>query len=250
MESIQVDELDTVTLQVEAQNLDVLKGLFELTWYHNNLVIFPHYDARYTINNKNKTLTIINFTLADSGLYKVQFDQLFVHPPNEVCKDRVLSLLRSHPVLKPVTFCVTTNSRCLDMQLGTQTQEFSIVSLTSTLEGTLSSISLKASGTLPDNELLQYSYIEWYKSGSRITFSLSTLRKDYNNLSLTQELQIVNASYDDSGRYEVLLRINMYSYLRHHNCQPYYDRFLAPYGLHAVTIAKGYVDIGYYSGTI
>ena len=253
METIQVNEQDTVTLQVKAQNVDLLKDLLELTWYHNDLVIIPYYDARYSIDNKNKTLTITNFTSTDSGLYKVQFDQLLVHPPSEVCKDRVLSLLRNDPILKPVTFCATTDRRCLDMQLGTQTREFFVVSLNSTLAGTLSSISLKASGTVLNSKELQYSTIEWYRSGVRITSSLSTLKKKYNNLSLTQELQIMNASYDDAGRYEALLRIDLFYYLRR-NCQPYYDSFISPHirivynGV--MTIAKEYIDISYYKGIL
>ena len=244
--NIQVHQQDTVRLQVETVNIYILKGLLGLTWYHNGSVVAPTYDQRYNISNENKTLTIANFTFTDAGLYKVQFDQLFVHPFDENCQDEVLSLLRHLPVLRPVVFCVNTDGICYD-EAEFQVRTISIENLDSALKGTLNNITLKANGRLLSSKELKHSSILWYRNGQSVSSS-SSLQKHYNNFSLSQEFQIFNITYEHSGRYEVLLRIYIYGYLRDHTCWPYYRFVLRYLSSQYVTIARGYVDVGFYKG--
>ena len=244
---IQVHQEQDISLQVETLDIDIAKYLLELTWYHNGSVIVPHHDARVTLSNNNKTLTITNFTRADAGMYKAQFNQLFVHPYNENCKDKLLSLLKNHPVLKPVVFCVNMESDCSDNELQS-TETVSVLNENTNFQGTFRSLTLEAVGMVYNSKLLKHSSFQWYRSGSRVTSSLSTLQRHNSNLSLSQRLQQFNTSYEHSGRYEVLLIIDMSTYLRDSTCQPYYDRFVSPYLGTYVTLAKGYTDVGYHKG--
>ena len=245
---IQVHQEQDISLQVETSDIDIVKYLLELTWYHNHSVIVPNHDARVTLSNNNKTLTITNFTPTDSGLYTAQFNQLFVHPYNENCKEELLSLLRTHPLLKPAVFCVNMESDCSDTKSEAEIRRISVRALDLSLQGTFRSLTLEADGIVHSSKELRHSFFQWYRSGSRVTSSLSTLQRRYSNLSLSQTLQQFNASYEHSGRHEVLLIIDMATYLRDSTCQPYYDRFVSPYLGRYVTLAKGYTDVGYHKG--
>ena len=238
---------DTIHLQVEPEKANILNGLLGLTWYHNGSVVAPTDIQRY-ISSNNKTLTIVNFTPYYSGVYKVQFDKLFVHPFDENCQDEVLSLLRHLPVLRPVVFSVNTDGICYE-EAEIQERSISIENLDSALNGTLNNITLKANGRLLSSKELKHSSILWYRNGQSFSTHLSILQKHYNNFSLSQEFQIFNITYEQSGRYEVLQRVDMYGYLRDHTCLPYYNRFVSTYlGSQYVTIARGYVDVDFYKG--
>ena len=250
--NIQALKHHTVHLQVEPLKVNILSSLLSLTWYHNESIILPTQYPRYTLSNQNKTLTITNFTLiTDAGVYKAQFNKLFVHPFNEDCEENVLSLLRHLPVLKPAVFCVNMVRRCSEENMGIEVRTISVESVDQELEGTLNSIKLRAVGRVLNRKELQYSSIWWYRNGYYYSTSyLSTLQKHYNNLSLSQELEITNAAYEDSGRYEVLMQINMNSFLFDPTCRPYYNSFVSRYLTSYITLAKGYADIGYYKGII
>ena len=77
-----------------------------LTWYHNGNKLTP--GGRITLSSDNTTLTVINSTAADSGVYEARFDGLLVHPYSRFCEEAVLDLLRHYPVLKPAVFYVGT----------------------------------------------------------------------------------------------------------------------------------------------
>ena len=250
--SIQVQEKGTISLQVETTPINALDRLLGLTWYLNNVIIEPNCNEGFTLSNNNKTLTISNFTSSYSGIYKAQFDQLLVSPFNENCRDKVLSLMRHLPALRPAVFCVNMNGDCSDVDLNLQARKISVQATNQpNLQG---SISLEATGQLLTSKELAHSYIQWYRSGSSITSSnsLSTLKRQCNNLTLSQGLQQVNTTYEHSGRYEVLLRMRMSTYLQDGssqiNCQPYYSRFVSYYFSSEVTLAKGFVDVGYHKG--
>ena len=245
----QVHEHDTIQLQVLPLSINIVPFLLKLTWYHNESIIVPSVEPRYTLSNKNKTLMITNFMSTDAGVYKAQFNQLFVYPFNEYCEENVLSLLRYLPVLKPAVFCVNMGRHCSEEDMGIQLRTISVETLHSASQGTLHNIKLRAFGRVFNSKELQHSSIRWYRNGYAVsTYFLSTLQKHDNNFSLSQELEIPNAAYEDSGRYEVLLRINIYSFLRDPTCQPYYNGFVSSYLTSYITLAKGYVDISYYKG--
>ena len=241
---IKVDQGESVKLAVESLSIDVVEYLLGLTWYHNGSVVVP--DDRITLINDNTSLTITDFSTDDTGIYEVQFNQLFVHSYDPDCNDELISLLRSYPVLKPAVFCINMESKCPPKD-DSELWEISVQSVESDLQGTFHSVSLEAQGTLQSSKELEYSSIEWFRSGSRVTSSLSALEKQY--LNLHQHLQQFNTSYEYSGRYEVLLTIDLDTFLREStDCQPYYDRFVSPYLRREMTLAKGHIDIGYHKG--
>ena len=79
-----------------------------LTWYHNGNKLTA--GSRITLNSDNTTLTVINSTAADSGVYVARFDGLLIHPYSRICEGAVLDLLRHYPVLKPAVFYVGATS--------------------------------------------------------------------------------------------------------------------------------------------
>ena len=247
--SIHAQKKETITLQVETTPNNVLKGLLGLTWYHDDVIIEPNCGARFTLNNNNKTLTISNFTSSDAGIYKAQFDQLFVHPFDDSCRDEILSLMQHLPILRPAVFCVNMDGNCSDVDLKLQKREISVQAINQDLQGTLN-VNLEATGQLLTSKELTHSYIQWFQNGAQVTNSLSTLKRQCSNLTLSQGLQQINATYEHSGRYEVLLRLRMSNYLRDgsSNCRPYYDRFVSSYISSEVTLARGFVDVGYHKG--
>ena len=242
LERIQIHEQENISLHVETLNTGFTKLLLELTWYHNGSVIVPDHDARVTLSNNNKTLTITNFTTADAGVYKVQFNQLLIHPYNKDCKDNILSFLRGHPLLKPAVFCVNyMGSDCFEFSDKTSSRQILVQSKDLSFQGTLNSLSLKADGLVHSVKELTHSSFRWYLSGYRTTSSLSSLQKHYQSLS--QSLQLFNISYERFGRYEVLFIINLYTYLRDSVCQPYYNSLVSSYLPRYLPLAAGYVDI-------
>ena len=89
-------------------NVNLCYYLRALTWYHNGNKLAP--GGRITLSNDNTTLTVINSTAADSGVYEARFDELLIHPYSRFCEEAVLDLLRHYPVLKPAVFYVGATS--------------------------------------------------------------------------------------------------------------------------------------------
>ena len=245
-------EQRNITLQVNTSDHNVADVLLGLTWYHNGSKIIPRDNPTLFQSNDNKTLIISAFSSTYSGIYKAQFDQLFVHPFDEACKDEVLSLTRHHPVLKPVIFCINVDGDCSDSNVETSIQKISIRPVNYVTQGTLDNLTLIADATVLNQKELEHASIYWYRNGIRITSTslLSTLQRHYNTLSLSQRFQQFNMAYEHFGTYEVQLRINMNTYLRAggSSCQQYYNQFVSRYLGSTVIPAKGYIDIQYYKG--
>jgi hypothetical protein len=245
-------EQSNVTLQVNISDHSVADLLLGLTWYHNGSKVVPGDDPSLVINSNNMTLTLTNYSLSYFGKYKAQFEQLFVHPFDEACKDEVLSLTRHYPVLKPVIFCVNVDDDCSDSDIETPARKISIRSVNSVIQGTLNNLTLITDATVLSHKELEFSSIYWYRNGIRITSTslLSTLQRHYSTLSLSQRFQQFNMTYEHFGTYEVQLRINMNTYLQAEgsSCLQYYNRFISSYFGSTVILAKGYIDIQYYKG--
>ena len=95
-----------ITLQVGITDASIRYYFRTLTWYHNGNKLTP--GGRITLSSDNTTLTVINSTVADSGVYEARFDGLLIHPYSRFCEEAVLDLLRHYPVLKPAVFYVGT----------------------------------------------------------------------------------------------------------------------------------------------
>ena len=236
------------TLQVETLDHDIVKSLLELTWYHNNSPIDPRHDMRVSLSNENKTLTIANFTSDYSGVYMVQYNQLFVHPYNEDCKNEFFAIMRNHPLLKPVLFCVNIEEGdCFDSKVAQNRISISIQNLSSQ-ENFPQNLSLRATGIVSNRKLLKHSSISWYRNGAQIQASQFALDKYYNNLSVSQELQLLNISYEGTGRYRVLLLLNLQTYFYESGYRSYYDRLVSLYLPNPTAIATEYANIYYHRG--
>ena len=243
-------EQRNITLQVNTSDHSVADLLLGLTWYHNGSKIVPGDDPSLIQSNDNKTLTISAFSSTYSGIYKAQFNQLFVHPFDEACKDEVLSLTRCYPVLKPVIFCVNVDGDCFDSNVETSIRKISIRPINYITQGTLDNLTLIADATILNHKELEYSSIYWYRNGIRL-YSAFSLERHYNTLSLSQRFQQFNMAYEHSGTYEVQLRINnmrMYLQAGGSTCQQYYNQFVSRYFSSTVILAKEYIDIQYYKG--
>ena len=243
--SIDATQGQNVTLQVDTVDHYVVKLLLKLTWYHNDTLLMPEQDPRVSLSDDNKTLMVGNFTSIYAGVYKAQFNQLLVHPYNEACNNELLSLMRSHHILKPAIFCVNIK----DCSNSEEAQNRVAVSIqNSNTQGMLpQNLSFKAVGIVSNRKILKYSLFVWYSSGSRISPSISSPQKHYNNLSFSEEFNLVNTSYKHTGRYEVWLRLNT-SYFQEFGCQRSYYGFMFFYLISPLTIARGYTDVYYYRG--
>ena len=98
--------LETITLQVNITDIEVRHYLRELAWYHNGERLVP--TEHMLISENNKTLTILNTTKEDRGVYEAMFEGLLVYPHNRYCEKLHVNLLRYHPILSPVVFQVGT----------------------------------------------------------------------------------------------------------------------------------------------
>ena len=245
------EHISSISLHVETTASDILNSLLDLTWYHNDSVMESRFIMRYALSQQNKTLMITNSS-ADAGMYEVQFNQLFVHPYNEYCKEEILPLLRHYPVLSPAVFCVNVAvEHCSKTDVLVRQISIKTAAVDSDFEGTLNTITLTATGTVLNSNELRHSRILWYRNGHSISStSLSPLKKFYDSLSISQELTITNTTYEDSGSFEVLLAINMSTYTQENAvCRPYYYRFISTcFGKDVVILAQKNIDIGYYKG--
>ena len=248
MSSIDTTQGQNFTLQVDTLNHVVVKLLLELTWYHNDSLLIPAQDSRVSLSSDNKTLMVTNFTSTYAGIYTTQFNQLFIHPYNEECKNEFLSLMRNHHILKPVVFCVNIKD-CSDGEVA-QNQVTLSVQNSNSQEMFPQNFSFKAVGIISNSKVLKHSLFAWYRSGSQIRPPLSSRQKHYNNLSFSEEFNLLNTTYEHAGRYEVLLLLDLGSYFQEFGCQSYYDRFIALYLPSQITIAKDYTDIYYYRGKL
>ena len=243
---------EILTLQIETLNINIIRLLVELTWYHNGSIIVPSHDERVTISNNNKTLTVTNFTSEDAGVYAVQFNQLLVYPYNKQCTDDLISFVREYPLLKPVMFCVNLDeSDCSSMETQSRlSREISVKAKEVAIQGTINAVTLEANSMTNSIEEARYSFLFWYLRGRRVTSGLTTLQKRYQSLS--QNIQLFNITYEMTGRYDVVLMLDLYTYFRGLGCLQYYNRFVSIYRAvpRYLPLASTYTDVGYYRGII
>jgi hypothetical protein len=206
----------------------------------------PGQDPRLSLSDDNKTLMVTNFISTYAGVYKAQFNQLFVHPHNEECKNEFLSLMRSHHILKPAVLCVNIKD-CSESE-ETQNRVTISVQNSNTQGMLLQNLSFKAVGIVSNSKILKHALFAWYRSGSRISPSILSRQKHYNNLSFSEEFNLLDTSYEHTGRYEVRMQLVGASYFQESGCQSYYDRFVALYLTSVITIASDYTDIYYSRG--
>ena len=105
---VQLTTSQNITLQVWITHDDIRYNLRALKWYHNGNKLAPN--GRIILSSDNTTLTVVNSTVADGGIYEARFDGLLIHPYRRSCEEAVLDLLRHYPMLKPAVFHVGSTS--------------------------------------------------------------------------------------------------------------------------------------------
>ena len=220
-----------------------------MTWYHNGSVILPSRDERITFSNNNKTLLINNFSSADAGVYKAQFNRIDVQPYNQNCNDKLVSLLRSYPTLAPAVYHVNVNSSTND---DLQVRRVNVQQLNFDLSDGLS---LLADGISSSCEEFEHLSLRWYRNGGYFRSLYSVVKRQYPTIS--QELEIVDSEvvYKNTGRYEVALVINLVQYLGESEsiCRASYSQLqvLAPYAIYKeLPLSWGFIDVNYHKGML
>ena len=245
-----VQPQETLTLQVETLAIDASESLVELTWSHNGSVIVPSQDQRVNISINNKTLTVTNFTTEDAGVYKVQFNQFLVYPFDRYCSGNLITFARNRLLLKPVIFCVNLNETdCLDVLINDEIpEEISVNVMELGVEGTINTIILEANSMSHSIDEIKHLLLNWYLRGHNVTSGLSAVQTHYQTLH--QRLQQSNITYEMTGRYDVVLTLDLYTYLTALGCSQYYSYFVSTnsYLPRYIPLASGYTDIGYYKG--
>ena len=105
---VQYEPPSPVVLQVGITPTAVTNYLRLLQWSHNGAEVVA--DGRISLSEDNTTLTIVNTSIADSGLYEAKFGGLLVHPYSRNCEQDVLDVLGQYPVLLPAEFHVYSNT--------------------------------------------------------------------------------------------------------------------------------------------
>ena len=261
-----------ITLQVEITDVSIQYYFRALTWYHNGNKLTS---GRITLSNDNTTLTVINSTAADSGVYEARFDGLLIHPYSRICEEAVLDLLRHYPVLKPAVFYVGTTSTSTGEQnertLGIVQNRasficsgcFNILVLTGPSDSgiqisfqgnqaivfftALQDLSLNIIGKT--NHRIDDTVITtWYRNGGSLPLGsrLGPLKRPHLNIS--QSLTLENSSIFDEGTYDALLTIDPRTHIVSHlGCHSNYYTFVAStVGADDTVLAQATLQLKYY----
>jgi hypothetical protein len=257
-EYIQVEEQDSLRLQVETPNItNVTTLLSELMWYHNGTVILPgpsEDNQGITFSADKKILTIANFSSADAGVYKVQFNRIDVHPYNQTCNDELISLLRGYPILAPAVYCVNVNP-CTSEDPTIQRVKVRRLNF-----NVSDGLTLVANGMANSAEEFEHLSIKWYRNGRHFSYpnfyyTSYGIKQQRQYPTIGQELRLFESeiAYEETGRYEAALTINSDS-----NCRAHFGQLLAPYcrpGCYRYSLTQdnyevprswGYIDVSYY----
>ena len=273
---------ETITLQVGVTDVYIqyryayrthnvsLRDFFRaLTWYHNGNKLTP--GGRVTLSSDNTTLTVINSTAADSGVYEARFDGLLIHPYSRFCEEAVLDLLRHYPVLKPAVFYVGTTGTaggehsennlgivqdrcCLNVSIFVHTgpsdagiqikfQGNQAVVLFTALQDLVLSITGKTNHRIDDNIVST-----WYHNGGILPLGsrLGPLKRLHLNIS--QSLTLDNSSILDEGTYDALLTIDPRTHIISHlGCHSNYYTFVAStVGADDTVLVQAQLQLKYY----
>ena len=260
-----------ITLQVGITDASVHYNFRALTWYHNGNKLTA--DGRITLNSGNTTLTVINSTAADSGVYEARFDGLLIHPYSRICEKAVLDLLRHYPVLKPAVFYVGTTATSAgeqnDRTLGIVQNRasficsgcFNILVLTGpsdsgiqiSFQGNQAVVFFTALQDLSQNIIGKTNHriddtviSTWYRNGGSLPLGsrLGPLKRPHLNIS--QSLVLENSSILDEGTYDALLTIDPRTHFASHlGCHSNYYTFVAnTFG--ATILAQAQLQLKYY----
>ena len=246
-----------------------------LTWYHNGNKLTP--GSRITLNSDNTTLTMINSTAADSGVYVVRFDGLLIHPYSRICERAVLDLLRHYPVLKPAVFYVGTTSTgeyrvvkycakikqdrwlecCMNLYyfifvcavasdtIGTQIsfQGNQVVVPFTAMQNLVLNITGRTSRELDDTIVST-----WYCNGGSLPLGSRLGPLNRPHLIISQSLTLENSSILDEGTYDALLTIDPHTHIISHlGCHNNYYTFVDhTVGADDTVLAQAQLQLKYY----
>ena len=96
----------TVTLQLNKTVTTINSYLHQLNWYFDMAktglgVPLDADNIKYILSDDNMSLTIMNITDDDAGIYIARYDGLLLYPHNKTCEQHLLQTLRHYPVFEP-----------------------------------------------------------------------------------------------------------------------------------------------------
>ena len=253
-----------ITLNVKVSPHDIQYNFRALTWFHNGVEVIPN--ERRVLSKSNTTLSILNTTEEDSGVYEIKFTGLLVHPYTRKCEQDILALLRHYPVATAALFHLYTNSPGKSCTFIVCRLQFyflydnvitSILTEPNVLDSseeadeinfdgpnviqftTSESVMLTVNGnvhTLIDETVST----TWFFNGGalRVGANVGQLKKP--RLSISQTMKIESPNTLDSGVYEVALTIDSYTHLISHlQCPIQYNEFVINnIGIDSIVLAR------------
>ena len=66
-------------------------------------------DSKYFLSSDKMSLTIMNISAHDAGVYTARYDGLLLYPHNKACEQQLLQALRHYPVFESVTFTLSVD---------------------------------------------------------------------------------------------------------------------------------------------
>ena len=241
---------ETLKLQVNiTQRSFADRFLWELTWYHNGLIINGSNDPRVSLSSDNTTLTISSTKETDAGVCEVKYAGLRVYPYDRTCEYETLSLVGHYPLLSPAIFYVQAvgkelinilvaimlSDKLCDLFTGIEpikvSDEYKPRAHFTTPDATVtfvsSAITLRVDGRNPSS-YADVIYITWYFNGeiNGLPLGVSVALMEKTPSSFLQVLTIENPGIQHSGIYQAVLWMNPYTYLSQFDCPRGYADFI------------------------
>ena len=66
-------------------------------------------DIKYRLSADNMSLTVMNMSTEDAGIYMAKYDGLLLYPHSRTCEQQLLQAMRHYPFLQPVTFTLSVD---------------------------------------------------------------------------------------------------------------------------------------------
>ena len=100
------------TLNKTTTNINIY--LRQLEWYYDMEktgfgMPLEADNTKYSLSSDNMSLTIMNISAQDAGVYTARYNGLLLYPHDKGCEQQLLQALRHYPVFQPVTFTLSVD---------------------------------------------------------------------------------------------------------------------------------------------
>ena len=106
---------DNVTVKVDIIDDHVSEMIQSIGWFYNNTPIRAcSCSSHYILSNDSKSLTIVNASAADVGLYEARVTSYQINGyNNELCDKVMNTVLEYHAAFAPVTYTLHYKSKAM-----------------------------------------------------------------------------------------------------------------------------------------